>query len=242
MRLSILFLGLAGVSAFAQANIKGKFVFTEEGTRGDGQRYAALANLSFDENGTVVGNEVLRAKDSTTFYTVQGTYTMRTDNTGSITLTLISDEDADGNRSHMTENLSVFRSASGEIAAVRSNAGFNGAARLSPAPAQGPNGDYLLVESSADGFARAARIKIDALNVTGDEVKQTNGESSSRKAQGTRMPDVPGFAKIMLSFSATDAEGTISTTTETLLVLATADGARAIRTDGMASGVLGLIR
>src|SRR5450432_528595 len=79
---------MLSIAAFAQPDtqsLSGAFVLVEEGS-GVSQSMASLSILNFLSGGTVAGIQVVRSPGSTVKKSVQGTYLLNNDGTGTLIL------------------------------------------------------------------------------------------------------------------------------------------------------------
>jgi len=158
MRTLLASLALAG-SLLAQAPpaLNGAFFFEEEGALSStGQRFRAIALLSFDGRGAVSGTESVKEASLTAARPVRGTYELDATGAGSLTLTY-STADDEGTLQNQTATYRMLQSAAGAYSLLRLDSGVLAAADLTPTPttAAALAGSFLIKEDSPTAVSLA---------------------------------------------------------------------------------------
>jgi len=233
--------------AYAQTpstKLKGAYVLTEEGFTASGQLINSIASLNFSEAGTVTGTEVIQATGGVKFVDVVGTYTIDADSTGTLILTATF-TDSDGVVQTAPQSLKVIVPSSGDIMAVRTDAGYYTTAKLAAAAAAASlKGVHLFTErASGRPLTRLVLLNFDgAGTVDGFALIDALGVVSRANIKGSYVSQSNGFATMTLDVQVPVESGDPEITRETYLVLADKNAARMIRSDSGSAGILTLSR
>ncbi|MBI3680444.1 MAG: hypothetical protein HY235_08610 [Acidobacteria bacterium] len=111
--------------------LKGSYVLSEEGVSQAGS-LVTLAALTFAENGSVSGVQLIQTANGTARLDVQGVYNFDTAKVGTLTLNS-STTDAEGNAVNSAANYKILLEPDNELRALRMNLGVYATARLVPA-------------------------------------------------------------------------------------------------------------
>jgi hypothetical protein len=243
--------GLVGSTAQAQVTttaavpsaLSGAYVFSEEGVTAGGARVTTLSHLTFADGGVVTGVAAAQGATGIISYGVQGNYKVDSDYTGTLTLNGTW-TDADNGDQAVSENLTLVASASGEINAIRTDAGFFTVAQLLRAGQEGLKGDYLFIDSASDRqYTRLVKLSFDgAGSASGFEIVNTPGLSQRLTLQGTYVSQADGFVSLTLNFQTQDENGDMQNIVENYSCLAGASGARMIRLDSVQPGIFTLAK
>jgi len=211
--------------------LKGSYVMEEEGFTPNGP-LAALASLTFAENGAVTGVQLIETASGLQRSDVQGVYSFNNGLTGTLTLSIAA-TDEEGNAVNIVQNYRLVVAANKEVSAIRSNMGFYSVARLCPSVQNGWNGMYLFTEVSTErDTARIACLNLDAAgNATGFQLVQELGVESTMDVKGTYKLGPDGFATLELSTEKTNADGDTVKVIEQYMFVVNQDGIKMMRSD-----------
>ncbi len=229
-------------SGFAQQTApKGSFVYTESGIE-----TTTLANLSFANDGTVTGTEIVQQTGPVATYAMQGVYTANDDGSKTLSLTGTSVDmlDANGNPLVVNEILKVIALPSGSFVTLGTDPGQYSRGYLIPATATIAPGEYLVNGKPIDPAATSVEVVVlDAAgNVSGQEVVNSFGLTTQRALSGSYTAGATGFITLGVNATFTDADGNTQTVSETYLALPTVKDIRALRTDAPGNGLLNLVK
>lgn len=239
---------LASIPAHAQqtnATIKGSYVLTQEGMTPDGQPFTSLATFQFNENGSVSGTEMVLSRTGLARVALTGTYSFA-NGVGSLNL-LSSSSDDDGNTVvNLSETYRMLATQNNEYNLIRNNIGYYSTAKLSPAASTANlTGSYQFSELGANRpFSRIVSLTFNGTaSAKGFAIQENAGNEETVTLTGITQPNGDGFGTLVLTHSSTNADGDPVAVNENFLFLVTAsDGARMMRADNTADGLIDLTK
>jgi hypothetical protein len=225
-----------------QLKLKGFYVMTEEGTS-PAAPLASIAALTFTESGGITGTKGVRTPTSLAQSVVQGSYSIDSTRTGTITLTASIPEEEGETRLDVVQ-YRVVLSPANEITAIRSNPGFYTVARFQPGLESGWSGNYSFAERSLTRpYARLGAIRLDSSgNVSGTQMEDSLGIQSTAAVAGTYSLSGNGFGNLTLHVPSAGPDGDSAIATENYLCLATKEELKMLRTNGDSLSILTLSR
>ena len=197
------------------------------------QPIASVAILNFMSGGTVAGTQISRTPGSTVKSSLQGTYTLNNDSTGSLTLTAQT-MPADGSDPVMSNiNYQLLSPRSGAIDAIRTDNGIFTIAHISLKSTSALKGAFILSEhGNGTPYAGLGVLNLDGANaITGSERVETVGVNVVNSLTGNYAVGSDGFGSLTLNVPFTDINGNVSSSAANYLFVAGVDQVFAIRTD-----------
>lgn len=239
LTLAFALLSSAAIAQQTSVSLSGAYIFSEEGS-GVSQPIASIAILNFMSGGTVAGMEISRSPGTTAKNSLQGTYVLATDGTGSLALTAQT-MPTDGSDPVVSNvNYQLISPRSGPIDAIRTDNGFFTIGHLSlAAPASPLKGSFVFAEhGNGTPFAGLGELNLDGNNaLSGFERVETVGFNVVNKVTGNYSVGSDGFGSFTLNIPSTDINGNVSNSAANYVFVSAVDQVYAIRTDANTAAV-----
>jgi hypothetical protein len=227
---------LSTTVVFAQQNINtlnGTYALSVEGTAGS-QPVVSLALLSLSQSGAVSGTEVVHGPGVLNKYAVQGSYSLNSDGTGTMSLTSQANSDDSSSAAAVVENYQILVSKTKDVTAIRTDNGYYTIGQMSLAmQPKTLKGAYVLAERGNGGpYAGLGELSFDETSaVTGSEYVETVGMKTQFSLSGAYYFGSDGFGTLSLNVPNTDAYGETQYSMENYIFVAGVSSLKAIRTD-----------
>lgn len=223
-------LALAAASLSFAATPQGDFVLVEEGLAGAGtQNYAVLATLTLDGAGNVKGTEVVRVSNVNLVADVKGTYVMSSANSGTMRLSAVDASDTEATPVIQTYRFLVTKS--GEMRAIRTDAGVLSVSAISPALAEPNTGSFALNELGRNDTLLAELTRDGNGALSGSARAFGASRETSPTVSGSYTAPAKGLGTLTVRLMTKDEDGNEVTETRNYRTAATADGVHVIRMD-----------